>query len=494
MKLVIDNRTGYLNDYYFQTLCLLYFPGEKFPASPAPDAPEAVVGFTGTPDGFSCTVRLRVNGRIADGAFSSAGYRFALPLAAEDRAQITAGRAFLDAGGKLFGFLPPWGCITGLRPAKRARYFLARGNSEDRVRALFADDYLVSPAKTELTMRTAARETALLADVSPDCCGLYVSVPFCPTRCAYCSFVSYSNRKLFALIPDYLDKLLGDIRETADLISSLGLRLSAVYIGGGTPSILDAAQTERLFSALSDCAERFGVPEFTYESGRPDTTTAEKLAVAKRCGVNRVSINPQSTCDAVLERIGRRHTAADFFRAVDAAHRVGFDCLNADLIAGLPGDTRERFAQSLSDVLGCGFENVTVHTLSIKHASPIRFSDESVYDAEGVFARACVDYAYERLSGEGYAPYYFYRQKNTVGNAENTGYSKVGAEGIYNILMMEEYTSVFACGAGAITKLVSPDKQVIERLAHPKYPFEYLGLNRGLRTDEVRNFYGRYFE
>ena len=162
MKLVIDNRTGYLNDYYFQTLCLLYFPGEKFPASPAPDAPEAVVGFTGTPDGFSCTVRLRVNGRIADGAFSSAGYRFALPLAAEDRAQITAGRAFLDAGGKLFGFLPPWGCITGLRPAKRARYFLARGNSEDRVRALFADDYLVSPAKTELTMRTAARETALL--------------------------------------------------------------------------------------------------------------------------------------------------------------------------------------------------------------------------------------------------------------------------------------------------------------------------------------------
>ena len=152
-------------------------------------------------------------------------------------------------------------------------------------------------------MRTAARETALLADVSPDCCGLYVSVPFCPTRCAYCSFVSYSNRKLFALIPDYLDKLLGDIRETADLISSLGLRLSAVYIGGGTPSILDAAQTERLFSALSDCAERFGVPEFTYESGRPDTTTAEKLAVAKRCGVNRVSINPQSTCDAVLERM-----------------------------------------------------------------------------------------------------------------------------------------------------------------------------------------------
>ena len=305
--------------------------------------------------------------------------------------------------------------------------------------------------------------------------------------------MSYSNRKLFALIPDYLDKLLGDIRETADLISSLGLRLSAVYIGGGTPSILDAAQTERLFSALSDCAGRFGVPEFTYESGRPDTTTAEKLAVAKRCGVNRVSINPQSTCDAVLERIGRRHTAADFFRAVDEAHRVGFDCLNADLIAGLPGDTRERFAQSLSDVLGCGFENVTVHTLSIKNASPIRFSDESVYDAEGVFARACVDYAYERLSGEGYAPYYFYRQKNTVGNAENTGYSKVGAEGIYNILMMEEYTSVFACGAGAITKLVSPDKQVIERLAHPKYPFEYLGLNRGLRTDEVRNFYGRYF-
>ena len=183
----------------------------------------------------------------------------------------------------------------------------------------------------------------------------------------------------------------------------------------------------------------------------------------------------------------------DFFRAVETAHRVGFGCLNADLIAGLPGDTQESFDRSLSDVLESGFENITVHTLSIKNASPIRFSDESVYDAEGIFARACVDYAYKRLCGEGYAPYYFYRQKNTVGNAENTGYSIIGAEGIYNILMMEEYASVFACGAGAITKLVSPDKQVIERLAHPKYPFEYLGPNCGLRTGEVRKFYGRYF-
>lgn len=493
MRLVIDNSTGFLNDYYFQTLCLLYFPGEKFPAVPPADAPEARIAFIGTPGDFCCTVRLCVDGKTADGVFSSSGYDFAVLLSQEDEAQITAGRAFLDAGEKLFGFRPPWGCITGLRPAKRARHFRALGNTEDRVRRLFSDDYLVSPGKTELTMRTAARENALLAGVTADCCGLYVSIPFCPTRCAYCSFVSYSNKKLFALIPDYLEKLLADIRDTAELIASLGLRLSAIYIGGGTPSILDNAQTERLFAVLGACAERFDVSEFTYESGRPDTTTGEKLAVAKRCGVNRVSINPQSTSDAVLARIGRRHTAADFFRAVETAHRVGFGCLNADLIAGLPGDTQESFDRSLSDVLESGFENITVHTLSIKNASPIRFSDESVYDAEGIFARACVDYAYKRLCGEGYAPYYFYRQKNTVGNAENTGYSIIGAEGIYNILMMEEYASVFACGAGAITKLVSPDKQVIERLAHPKYPFEYLGPNCGLRTDEVRKFYGRYF-
>ena len=293
---------------------------------------------------------------------------------------------------------------------------------------------------------------------------------------------------------EYLEKLTADIKQTAALTSSLGLRLRAVYIGGGTPSILDEKQTERLLGAVSESIGGTGVTEFTYESGRPDTTTVEKLKIAKANGVNRISINPQSTSDFVLKEIGRNHTAAQFFSAAGAAFDVGFDCINADLIAGLPGDDGESFAKSLEDVIELGFQNITVHTLSIKNASAIRFSRSGIYDPEGVFARECVSHSFGRLLGSGYGPYYFYRQKNIIGNAENTGYSLNGKEGIYNVLMMEEASSVFACGAGAITKLVSPDGSVIKRMAHPKYPFEYLSSDDTVGAEAVRKFYGGHFE
>ena len=494
MKLTVDNRTGLLNDYYFQTLCLIYFPGEKFPTGDVCSQRHADVVMEASGSGFFCRVTLSEGDRSACGEFLSDGYRFSVPLSRDDEAQITAGRAFLQAGERLLGFCPPWGCITGLRPAKRARFFLSRGNGEDAVRRLFTDDYLVSAEKAQLTMLTAAAENLLLSSVSFGDCAMYISVPFCPTRCEYCSFISYASRKLFALIPDYLEKLTADIKQTAALISSLGLRLRAVYIGGGTPSILDEKQTERLLGAVSESIGGAGVTEFTYESGRPDTTTVEKLKIAKANGVNRISINPQSTSDFVLKEIGRNHTAAQFFSAAGAAFDVGFDCINADLIAGLPGDDGESFAKSLEDVIGLGYQNITVHTLSIKNASAIRFSRSGIYDPEGVFARECVSHSFGRLLGSGYGPYYFYRQKNIIGNAENTGYSLNGKEGIYNVLMMEEASSVFACGAGAITKLVSPDGSVIKRMAHPKYPFEYLSSDDTVGAEAVRKFYGGHFE
>ncbi|MBO4452857.1 MAG: coproporphyrinogen dehydrogenase HemZ [Clostridia bacterium] len=477
MKIYIDNTSGYLNDYYFQTLCLLYFPGEKF--SPEDEGVNAA-WFAVKPAGcdgktFHASVKLKAGDRYSEAEFDGTGYTPVLPLDGDFYAANALGKAFLEAGMKLFGFGLPWGYLTGLRPVKRAKYYLDRGYSDGEVMDLFTRDYSVSAEKAGLSVETARTEQTMLAGVSERACGLYVSIPFCPTRCDYCSFVSYSNDKLFALIPDYLKKLRRDIKLTGELIKDLGMDLRAIYIGGGTPSILTPSQIDGLLTVIEESVDIKDGTEFTFEGGRPDTLTAEKLRAVKAHGVGRISINPQSTDDKVLENIGRKHTSADFFRACETASAVGFGCINADLIAGLPGDGGECFKKSLEDVISLGFDNITVHTLSIKNAAPIRFIGDGFYDPRGRLARESVEYARKRLAQAGLYPYYLYRQKNTVGNAENTGFSVKGKENLYNVLMMEEYSTVFACGAGAITKLVSADRSLIRRLPFPKYPFEYLG-------------------
>ncbi len=490
MKLVIDNRTGYLNDYYFQTLCLLYFPGEKFRAND--ESENSAYFYLEESDRenhiFVSRVVLTSGDRSAEGFFSG-GYTPSIPMTDDFYAMNSLGKAFLQAGERLFGFGLPWGYITGLRPVKRAKYYLDRGYSAEQVIALFNRDYNVSDEKSTLSVETAVLQQKMLADVMPYDCGLYVSIPFCPTRCDYCSFVSYSNAKLFALIPEYLEKLMSDIRETGEMIKQLGLRLRAVYIGGGTPSILDEFQINRLLSCINKSVDINDFVEYTFEAGRPDTVTYEKLRAVKENGVKRISINPQTTSDFVLNEIGRRHTSKQFFDAAEIAKKIGFNTINADLIAALPGDTEISFHQSLEDVIGLGFENITVHTLSIKNAANIRFVGDGYYDPEGDFARASVEYARNRLKESGYDPYYLYRQKNTVGNAENTGYTLKGKENLYNVLMMEEHSTVFACGAGAITKLVSPNRDEILRHAFPKYPFEYLRDNKSLGFDEAKAFF-----
>ena len=402
------------------------------------------------------------------------------------------GKAFLEAGRKLFGFGLPWGYITGLRPVKRAKYYLDRGYTPEQVISLFVEDYEVTPEKASLSVETASLQQKMLADIAPNDCGLYVSIPFCPTRCDYCSFVSYSNQRLFSLIPEYLEKLMHDISETGDMIKRLGMRLRSVYIGGGTPSILDEMQINRLLSCINTSVDMHDGVEYTFEAGRPDTVTREKLLAVKENGVKRISINPQTTSDFVLEQIGRKHSAKQFFEAAEIANGIGFDCINADLIAGLPGDTEISFKKSLEDVIGLGFSNVTVHTLSIKNAASMRFVGDGFYDPQGDFARNCVEYARARLKEAEYAPYYLYRQKNTVGNAENTGYTKKGKENLYNVLMMEEHSTVFACGAGSITKLVSPERDDILRHAFPKYPYEYLSEPKELGYEEAAEFFNKF--
>ncbi len=490
MKLQIDNRTRYLNDYYFQTLCLLYFPGEKFKSD---DVGENYAYFyldelDSERKELKALVTLVSGENRAEGSFCGT-YDPTIPMNDEFYAMNAVGKAFLEAGRNLFGFELPWGYITGLRPVKRAKYYLDRGYSPEQVVELFTKDYEVSEEKSTLSVETALVQQKMLADIRENDCGLYVSIPFCPTRCDYCSFVSYSNEKLFKLIPDYLEKLMRDIRTTGELIKKLGMRVRSIYIGGGTPSILDPLQINRLLSCISESVEIGSDTEYTFEGGRPDTITRDKLLAVKANGVGRISINPQTTSDLVLEKIGRKHTAKQFFDAAETAFNVGFDSINADLIAGLPGDTRDSFSKSLEDVIGLGFSNITVHTLSIKNAANIRFIGDGFYDPQGDFARKSVAYARTRLGNSGYKPYYLYRQKNTVGNAENTGYTLDGKENLYNVIMMEEHSTVFACGAGSITKLVSPSRDDILRHAFPKYPFEYLSEERGIGYDEALAFF-----
>ncbi|MBQ8416080.1 MAG: coproporphyrinogen dehydrogenase HemZ, partial [Clostridia bacterium] len=330
-----------------------------------------------------------------------------------------------------------------------------------------------------LATEVALNEEKLIGEPSPKDCSVYISIPFCPTRCSYCSFVSYTSPKLLSLIPDYLAHLVNDLEQTLEQIKLLGLRICTVYIGGGTPTILTAEQLRFLLSKISERIDISSLEEFTLESGRPDTITAEKMAVAKEYGVTRVCVNPQSLCEAVLQSIGRCHTAEDFLRAYDIARASGIPNINTDLIVGLPGDTFKTFSATFERILSLRPENITVHTFCIKKAAEILRKGNSVYSLRGGDAGKCVDYSQLKTQQEGYLPYYMYRQKNTVGNLENVGFALEGAECRYNVYMMEEVHSIFAVGAGAVSKMVdyrpkNGGKPKIERLFYPKYPYEYL--------------------
>ncbi len=487
MKLILNNQTDLLNEYHFQSLCLLYFPSEKF-SDGETSSIKATFTLTEGGDGIRADVLLETPMGSESDFFCENMMEFSVPTDRENRAAAVSGKAFLRCGEKLFGFTPPWGYLTGLRPVKRAKYYLERGYSDSEVIRLFENDYSVCHEKALLSVETARRELSMLSNVTPDMCGVYVSVPFCPTRCDYCSFVSYANKKLFDLIPDYINRVCEDIIKTGDLIKKLGFSPIALYIGGGTPSFLSEAQLKTLFETINKSLDLSKMREFSFEGGRPDTLTASKLELIRSYGVDRISVNPQTTNDRALKAIGRKHTAEQFYKAAELAMKYNFRSVNADLIAGLPEDTFDDFAKSIDDVTRLGFDNVTVHSLSIKNAAELK-NDGNSFDPVGSLARKCVTYAHDELAKKGLMPYYLYRQKRTIGNGENTGYALSGKENLYNVMMMEEYSTVFACGAGAITKLVSYDKSKIERIAFQKYPFEYLSDNNGIGEEKAIGFF-----
>ncbi len=475
MKLILE---GNINAYYVQTLCMIFFPGAKFGASEQenPNAPELYLRMTEQADGVDVYVRVTAEKKTAE---CEKFYAYTQDTDKTKTAKIACGAAVITACGEVLGYRPSWGMLTGVRPSKVATELLQAGVSKTRVKRILTSEYFVIPKKAALATDVALNEQKLIGNPSPRDCSVYISIPFCPTRCSYCSFVSYTSPKLLNLIPEYLVHLARDLESTFAKIKQMGLRICTIYIGGGTPTILSADQLRFLLSKISELTDVDALEEYTLESGRPDTITAEKMAVAKEYGVTRVCVNPQSLCEAVLQSIGRCHTAEDFLRAYDVARRSGIANINTDLIIGLPGDTFKTFSATFDQILALRPENITVHTFCVKKAAEILRQGNGVYSLRGGDSGKCVDYSQLKTQQEGYLPYYMYRQKNTVGNFENVGFSLEGAEGRYNVYMMEEIHSIFALGAGAVSKMVNyrpadGGKPIIERLFYPKYPYEYL--------------------
>ncbi|MBE6537045.1 MAG: coproporphyrinogen dehydrogenase HemZ [Ruminococcaceae bacterium] len=476
MVLKID---GNINRYYVQTLCMIFFPGATFGENEESrdGVPEVSVNvYTDSDGGATAYVTMKLNDRVCDATASVSAEE---DVAIATKESIAVGKALFAAGKDMLGHIPPWGILTGVRPAKIASALIREGNGITKSKRILRDEYLLNPQKAALAVSVASLEMKILKKSMPKSCSLYVSIPFCPTRCSYCSFVSYTTPRLLSLIDPYVDALCSDLDDTFDTIEKLGLSLSTIYIGGGTPTTLSETQLKKLLSKISERTDTSKLLEFTLEAGRPDTITPGKLDIAKEYGVTRISVNPQTLNDDILREIGRRHTTEDFFNAYKIAKESGIKDINVDLIAGLPGDDFKNFSETVDKIIELDPTNITVHTFSVKKASDALKNNSNIYSVSGGDAVKCVSYSQIKTKFAGYKPYYMYRQKNTVGNLENVGFAKEGHEGLYNVYMMEETQTIFAVGAGAVTKLVS-DKwdngmpKNIERIFTPKYPYEYL--------------------
>lgn len=386
------------------------------------------------------------------------------------------------------GITMPWGMITGVRPVKYLRSVMNE-KGEDYAREYFKNYYFVTDEKLSLATKTEKYERKILNSSKENSFSLYVSIPFCPSRCSYCSFVSQSVERTKHLMEPYVDLLCKEVSLTGKIAKKYSLKLETVYIGGGTPTTLNPTQLEKLIIAINSSFNMEECREFTVEAGRPDTITPEKLQVLKDGGVTRISINPQTLNDKVLNSIGRRHTTDDTIKAFKTASTFNFDTVNSDLIAGLPDDTFESFSNSLDKIIDLDVNNITVHTLSIKRSADYTEKGLTTNRQDAERTGKMLSYAEKTLTEKGYIPYYLYRQSRMVGNFENVGWAKPGHEGLYNVFIMDETHTILACGAGAVTKLKNHKKNDLTRIFNYKFPYEYIDkfeeiLNRKKNADK----------
>lgn len=464
MILVVDNHSF---QYEMEKICAIFFPREKVKTLKEYDGSEDYVLTSLNND--LITVKACVDSEHCE---KSSEYF-------SDDKEMQMARMLVEVLSKITGKMPKWGVLTGIRPTKLMRVQIEALGREKAIE-FFEENYLVSHEKALLCADVAENEKKIIDNTAVNSCCLYISIPFCPTRCKYCSFVSHKIERTNKLIDKYVDALCEEIKLSGEIVSSVGLRLDAVYFGGGTPTTLSAQQLEKLLACVRDSFDLNGLVEYTVESGRPDTVDREKLEALKKFGVGRISVNTQTFNDEILKTIGRNHTTKQFLEAVNLARLVGFDSINTDLIAGLEDESYESFCQSIEKTIQLSPENVTVHTLCLKRSSTLVTDSQKVRDDEKT-VDMMIEYANTRLHESGYEPYYMYRQSKSLSNLENVGWCKNGKECAYNIMMMEDISTVIACGAGAVTKLYDKKTDRIERIFNFKYPYEYID-----RFDETK--------
>ena len=417
---------------------------------------------------LTATAKITIDGRTA-----TASRRI---KAAEETVRLrrrALQQSYYLAATQLLPHVPAWGALAGVRPTKITTKHMLEGGTPKSADKLMKDVYYVTDDRRKLAVDCSVSTVNAAKLLEPDDLSLYVGIPFCPTRCTYCSFVSRTIGKKTELLNPYLEALLKELKITGRLLAESGKHVRTIYIGGGTPTTLSTPQMAYLLDAIRDSFDLSRCIEFTVEGGRPDTLDAEKLRAIYNHGADRMSINPQTMEDHVLRACGRPHKAADVVRAYGEAVDAGFKAINMDLIAGLPQDNFDGFKRSLDSVAALNPANITVHTLALKKGADLFEKREGLSSAEAV--TAMVDYANETLRTLGYKPYYLYRQKYMSGSFENVGWSRDALDCLYNIYMMEEVHTILSLGGGGMNKVNFPDGS-LKRFHNPKFPEQYIEM------------------
>ena len=479
MNLYVKNHNFH---FELENLTRLFFPNEKITVIRDFSEPQPPYIYTEVSDKIIISVNI--------GSFNKS--ETAVKKLTDDDNELVSAQLLYKLLCDFTGLTQPWGILTGVRPVKLLRR-LAEESSEEQAVKKFEKDFFVSNEKIALSRETEHNERKILELSKPESFSLYVGIPFCPSRCSYCSFVMASIERAEKLIEPYTKLLCEEIKQTAEIANKLGLRLETVYFGGGTPTTLSAEQLDTVLRTVNNSFDMSTCREFTVEAGRPDTIDIAKLFALKENKVDRISINPQTVNDEVLKTIGRKHTAQQFFDAFELARKCGFDNINTDLIAGLPTDTPESFKNSLDSIVRLNAECITVHTLCMKRASRLTTEGVTLDLQQARDAREMLAYTQNILGQNEYIPYYMYRQSRMVGNLENVGWSKKGFESLYNVYVMDETHTILACGSGGVTKLKRNNPDYLERIFNFKYPYEYIDRFDELiqRKSGIMQFYGQ---
>lgn len=479
MNLYVKNHNFH---FELENLTRLFFPNEKITVIRDFSEPQPPYIYTEVSDKITISVNI--------GSFNKS--ETAVKKLADNDNELVSAQLLYKLLCDFTGLTQPWGILTGVRPVKLLRR-LAEESSEEQAVKKFEKDFFVSNEKIALSRETEHNERKILELSKPESFSLYVGIPFCPSRCSYCSFVMASIERAEKLIEPYTKLLCEEIKRTAEIANKLGLRLETVYFGGGTPTTLSAEQLDTVLGTVNKSFDMSTCREFTVEAGRPDTIDIAKLFALKENKVDRISINPQTVNNEVLKTIGRKHTAQQFFDAFELARKCGFDNINTDLIAGLPTDTPESFKNSLDSIVRLNAECITVHTLCMKRASRLTTEGVTLDLQQARDAREMLAYTQNILGQNEYIPYYMYRQSRMVGNLENVGWPKKGFESLYNVYVMDETHTILACGSGGVTKLKRNNPDYLERIFNFKYPYEYIDRFDELiqRKSGIMQFYGQ---